>query len=62
MKTLLFLLATTAWAVEPGFEPIFDGKTLDGWSQALNRSSTARRSTAGNTMGTGLSSTARSPG
>jgi hypothetical protein len=47
MKTLLFLLATTAWAVEPGFEPIFDGKTLDGWSQALNRSSTARRSTAG---------------
>ena len=36
MKTLLFLLATTAWAVEPGFEPIFDGKTLDGWKHAGN--------------------------
>jgi len=33
MKTLLlfFMLAGTTLAVEPGFEPIFDGKTLDGW-------------------------------
>lgn len=36
MKYLLFLLATTAGAVEPGFESLFDGKTLDGWKQSGN--------------------------
>lgn len=36
MKTFLFLLATTVCAVEPGFEPIFDGKTLDGWKHGGN--------------------------
>lgn len=36
MKHFLFLLATTAFAVEPGFESLFDGKTLDGWKQSGN--------------------------
>jgi hypothetical protein len=37
MKHLLFLaLTSTALAVEPGFEPIFDGKTLDGWKHGGN--------------------------
>ncbi|MDZ4402805.1 DUF1080 domain-containing protein [Prosthecobacter sp.] len=37
MKHLLLLaLASTALAVEPGFEPIFDGKTLDGWKHGGN--------------------------
>ena len=36
MKALLFLLATSAWAIEPGFEAIFDGKTLDGWKHDGN--------------------------
>jgi hypothetical protein len=38
MKLLLFSLifANTALAVEPGFEPLFDGKTLDGWKQGGN--------------------------
>lgn len=33
MRTLLLLLTATAtsWAAEPGFEPIFDGRSLDGW-------------------------------
>lgn len=36
MKIFLFLLATTVCAVEPGFESIFDGKTLDGWKHGGN--------------------------
>ncbi len=36
MKALLFLLATSAWAIEPGFEALFDGKTLDGWKHDGN--------------------------
>ena len=38
MKQLLILLALTssALAVEPGFESLFDGKTLDGWKNAGN--------------------------
>lgn len=36
MKALLFFLATSVWAVEPGFEAIFDGKTLDGWKHDGN--------------------------
>ena len=36
MKALLFLLATSAWAIEPGFEALFDGKTLDGWKHGGN--------------------------
>ena len=36
MKALLLLLATSAWAIEPGFEAIFDGKTLDGWKHGGN--------------------------
>ncbi len=33
---LLLALTSTALAVEPGFEPIFDGKTLDGWKHGGN--------------------------
>jgi hypothetical protein len=33
---LLLVLTSTALAVEPGFEPIFDGKTLDGWKHGGN--------------------------
>lgn len=29
--TTLFLLAGACLAAEPGFRPLFDGKTLDGW-------------------------------
>ena len=38
MKPFLLLLAlsTSALAVEPGFEAIFDGKTLDGWKHDGN--------------------------
>ena len=36
MKALLFLLATSAWAIEPNFETLFDGKTLDGWKHDGN--------------------------
>ncbi|WP_395740398.1 DUF1080 domain-containing protein [Prosthecobacter sp.] len=38
MKLLLFSLAfaSSALAVEPGFESLFDGKTLDGWKQSGN--------------------------
>jgi hypothetical protein len=37
MKHLLILaLTSTVWAVEPGFEPIFDGKALDGWKHGGN--------------------------
>lgn len=37
MKHILLLaLTSTAMAVEPGFEPIFDGKTLDGWKHGGN--------------------------
>lgn len=32
----LFSLSTTVLALEPGFEPIFDGKTLDGWKNGGN--------------------------
>lgn len=33
---LLLVLTSTALAVEPGFEAIFDGKTLDGWKNGGN--------------------------
>ncbi|HRJ09926.1 MAG TPA: DUF1080 domain-containing protein [Prosthecobacter sp.] len=33
---LSFLAAGTALAAEPGFDPIFDGKTLDGWKHGGN--------------------------
>jgi len=36
MKALLFLLATSTWATEPGFEALFDGQTLEGWKHAGN--------------------------
>lgn len=38
MKYLLFLLTltTSELAVEPGFESLFDGKTLDGWKHNGN--------------------------
>ncbi len=36
MKTFLFFLTTAVCAVEPGFESIFDGKTLDGWKHSGN--------------------------
>ena len=38
MKTfiLLFAFSTFALAMEPGFEAIFDGKTLDGWKHSGN--------------------------
>lgn len=38
MKHYLFLLtfASSALAVEPGFESLFDGKTLDGWQHDGN--------------------------
>ena len=31
-----FLFAFQAFAIEPGFESIFDGKTLDGWKNGGN--------------------------
>ena len=34
--TILFLLSSPLHALEPGFEPIFDGKTLDGWQHGGN--------------------------
>jgi len=37
MKHLLFLALTcNALAVEPGFEPLFDGKSLEGWKHGGN--------------------------
>jgi hypothetical protein len=36
MKAFLFLLTATTWAAEPGFESLFDGKTLDGWKNEGN--------------------------
>ena len=29
---LFLLVATVCWAIEPGFEPLFDGATRDGWT------------------------------
>ena len=31
------LLAVSALAQEPGFQPLFDGKTLNGWTQAAGK-------------------------
>jgi hypothetical protein len=38
MKPLLLFLtwSCTAWAVEPGFESLFDGRTLEGWKHGGN--------------------------
>ncbi|MBK5292360.1 MAG: DUF1080 domain-containing protein [Acidobacteriia bacterium] len=40
MKPIFFILAAAmAWAAEPGFVDLFDGKTLNGWSLVGKRDS-----------------------